>query len=947
MRAQVDQLNARYRVRGRREAMHPARRRLDRIAARHLGEALAADLRDVLPDDGAVYVLRRVDNRVALDLSVDKSDRDIARHWGRQLSRDIRRQINRAGDAAGVVMRFADEASFIAAFVSDLLAGKAWGRWYYAPLAALRSCGKAEAIHRAIRDVAEDKAAVLAALRRLEVLDSVLAALGPAQCALLWRTSFAALPAAASSEPLRANRATRDRPPARRGTTADDDGLADRTRRAARPGAGARSHEAAKAEVLGTDVEPLETPWAGRAESEGPAWAPPPPSNEARPSRSNERRSAPGDGSRAQDSPAAHDARRDNRRTPSPIDLPWAGDATAADPRGLAPLFTTARQIYDALLFGQPPTAAARDDAALFAQFREDFAGPVDWREPAALSDVVLAAVRFLARQAATGLAGAPRPTGKALQRSLESVLAGLDWLDLPRLRAGLKDILGKAESNLPPGRDRAPEDRDRRGATRPRPGATPKQRALLGDLTAALESGVLRLNTAETDHAADALRLLAATVERDARWADDHMPPGLIELALAAGAALRRASDPEALLGAAGAEDPAGAAAREFAPILDDPALARMIGFGAPGMALLRAMVWNGHATITSSARAAHAPHGRGEPFEPLAPVDGPFPRRRTAAAEGWIATPHAGLLLLLRGMADLRLPSLAATAGYPAAEGSGPWPLLLALAHRLAAADPATDGRIDPAVLFFAGAPLDMSWAGLRAAWPARRGRKRDAFQRHLLRQLAGLRASDGKVLSLHRLRLPNGSSVVVGGDPAAGLWPLGCLVRRAGHPSTFLRDWIAAWEAAFGAPPEKFAAAASLMEEGGPAGVDAPIVLATAEEADQTALAAAFAALEGGRLKRAGDDLTVALAAIATLRIWARWLRGFSESSVPYLLDRFVRRTGRLRIAGDDTLDVDLAPSAFDEVLRMAGYLDPLEGAGWLEGRRVTFSSGGTGR
>ncbi len=41
----------------------------------------------------------------------------------------------------------------------------------------------------------------------------------------------------------------------------------------------------------------------------------------------------------------------------------------------------------------------------------------------------------------------------------------------------------------------------------------------------------------------------------------------------------------------------------------------------------------------------------------------------------------------------------------------------------------------------------------------------------------------------------------------------------------------------------------------------------------------------------------DLTITLTAIALLRLWARWLRQFGDSSVPYVLKNFVRRAGRI--------------------------------------------------
>jgi hypothetical protein len=82
---------------------------------------------------------------------------------------------------------------------------------------------------------------------------------------------------------------------------------------------------------------------------------------------------------------------------------------------------------------------------------------------------------------------------------------------------------------------------------------------------------------------------------------------------------------------------------------------------------------------------------------------------------------------------------------------------------------------------------------------------------------------------------------------------------------------------------------------------------------------------------------------LVAFSLLRLWSRWLRQFSESSVPYLLDQFIRRPGRLS-ASPAGVWVELEPRPLDIVIEMAGYLTPLEGVPWLGGRTVHFRIAG---
>ena len=101
--------------------------------------------------------------------------------------------------------------------------------------------------------------------------------------------------------------------------------------------------------------------------------------------------------------------------------------------------------------------------------------------------------------------------------------------------------------------------------------------------------------------------------------------------------------------------------------------------------------------------------------------------------------------------------------------------------------------------------------------------------------------------------------------------------------------------------------------------------------ATDADHTALAA-------GALGFEPVDEVVERAAILLLRLWARWLRGFAASSLPYLLARTVHREG-IWLADAETIRVAMASRPLDPVLRLAGYLDPLPaGAGWLAPRRL---------
>jgi hypothetical protein len=193
------------------------------------------------------------------------------------------------------------------------------------------------------------------------------------------------------------------------------------------------------------------------------------------------------------------------------------------------------------------------------------------------------------------------------------------------------------------------------------------------------------------------------------------------------------------------------------------------------------------------------------------------------------------AGVLLLLRAVADLRLPAVLARAGFPEALPA----TLSAVAMRLTG-----EGPDDPAVQAFAGWPDDELWRWRRMT-PDQCAVVRD----EVVWALRGLRVSD-----------------------------------------------------------------------------------------DQTGVEA----LSDVALGVPHADEVIGLIAVAVLRTWAKWLGGFAESSVPYLLDNFVHRPGVLRV-GVEELVVELEAGPLDVVVQVAGYDRPVERLSWLGGRRVVYRMG----
>ncbi len=116
----------------------------------------------------------------------------------------------------------------------------------------------------------------------------------------------------------------------------------------------------------------------------------------------------------------------------------------------------------------------------------------------------------------------------------------------------------------------------------------------------------------------------------------------------------------------------------------------------------------------------------------------------------------------------------------------------------------------------------------------------------------------------------------------------------------------------------------------ENGGPA---------SAYVLGQSALLDAMASVKGGRLGCLSADLFLDIVATLVVRVWARWMKRFSNSSVPYLLENFIRRPGRIRVHGAD-VEIELARRPLDVILEMAGYTADYEQASWLGARRITY-------
>jgi hypothetical protein len=102
------------------------------------------------------------------------------------------------------------------------------------------------------------------------------------------------------------------------------------------------------------------------------------------------------------------------------------------------------------------------------------------------------------------------------------------------------------------------------------------------------------------------------------------------------------------------------------------------------------------------------------------------------------------------------------------------------------------------------------------------------------------------------------------------------------------------------------------------------------------------AEFETLPSGCLDIPDIDSAMTLTSCLLLRGWAHPLRGFSNSTVGFLVQHFVRRAGSVARCGN-RLIVHLQPSPFDIALEMAGYFQDVPHLPGLIHTSVSFDRG----
>jgi len=245
-------------------------------------------------------------------------------------------------------------------------------------------------------------------------------------------------------------------------------------------------------------------------------------------------------------------------------------------------------------------------------------------------------------------------------------------------------------------------------------------------------------------------------------------------------------------------------------------------------------------------------------------------------------------GIYLLLRTLDAMRMPALCHRAGVPAV------PLLQALARRWA-------GAVDVAKALGPVTGDIAPWHGSMT------GDSLQLLQAEVTRLALAQQSGADEIIRLRTVPFGGTAMAAILGDAEDRMWLGGQLHNPADAAGTFVRRWQ------------------EVMDEPDCRVEHLP---GDADDPGRAILLASLAAMAHAHDGTPEADLPLDLIALAVLRHWARWLRGFSTASVPYLLSTFVRRPGRLAAADDGTLRVTLSRLPHDIVLEISGCLDSFE-------------------
>lgn len=186
MEPRIGHWHCRYRLVGAQPEAQLAVERLERDVRPRALAAYNGALVRAFENDPAVYVLRSVNLRLMFKGATAATETWLADEWGQSLGMAVVRSIAMQDEEPANLVRFKDEADYVAHFIADLLNDLAWQRWYYGPFSKLRGLSKAEAILALMLEHREQLAAIFCGLSGLGSLERTLTMLDRTGAAKLW-----------------------------------------------------------------------------------------------------------------------------------------------------------------------------------------------------------------------------------------------------------------------------------------------------------------------------------------------------------------------------------------------------------------------------------------------------------------------------------------------------------------------------------------------------------------------------------------------------------------------------------------------------------------------------------------------------------------------------------------------------------------------------------------
>lgn len=175
MLVRIGRLECRYRLPAGVTASGEFASRVERLQPR-LWQAVSQHLEHALENDPTVYVLRSLDSRLSLGRLSAKGEQQLQGRWVDHLASQVLGSL----DAGGENMQcFADQAEFVAQFLSDLLDGDAWDKWYYGAFQHVQSQPLNQALVTVLQENRNHLGGILAGIHRRGPLEKLLAQIEP------------------------------------------------------------------------------------------------------------------------------------------------------------------------------------------------------------------------------------------------------------------------------------------------------------------------------------------------------------------------------------------------------------------------------------------------------------------------------------------------------------------------------------------------------------------------------------------------------------------------------------------------------------------------------------------------------------------------------------------------------------------------------------------------